>query len=100
MVQKRFYNIQEIATILGKTVSAIHGHLTRKQYDAVPPPMRLGRRLAWLVEAVDAWIDAKAAHAAKQAEDCTIAVREPAKRRGRPTKAEVKARERSFAPKN
>ncbi|MDR2891533.1 MAG: transcriptional regulator [Deltaproteobacteria bacterium] len=98
MVQKRFYNIQEIATILGKSVAAIHGHLNRKQFDAVPPPMRLGRRLAWLVESVDAWIDAKAAQAAQEAEDCILAIHTPTKKRGRPTKAEVRARERSSAP--
>ncbi|MDR2819793.1 MAG: transcriptional regulator [Desulfovibrio sp.] len=100
MVQKRFYNIQELATILGKSVSAIHGHLARKQFDAVPPPMRLGRRLAWLVESVDGWIDAKAAQAVVQAEEYRIVMRAPAKQRGRPTKIEVKARERSSAPQN
>ena len=96
MVQKRFYNIQELATILGKSVSAIHGHLARKQFDAVPPPMRLGRRLAWLVESVDGWIDTKAAQAAVQAEDYKTVIQTPSKRRGRPTKVEAKARERSF----
>jgi predicted DNA-binding transcriptional regulator AlpA len=100
MVQKRSYNIQELATILGKSVSAIHGHLARKQFDAVPPPMRLGRRLAWLVESVDGWIDAKAAQAVVQAEEYRIVMRVPAKRRGRPTKIEVKARERSSTPQN
>ena len=100
MVQKRLYNIQELATILGKTVAAIHGHLARKQFDAVPPPMRLGRRLAWLVDAVDDWIDAKATQAATQAEEYQAIMRAPARRRGRPTKAEAKAREQSAAPQN
>ena len=100
MVQKRFYNIQELATILGKTVAAIHGHLARKQFDAVPSPIRLGRRLAWLVDAVDDWIDAKATQAATQAEEYQAVMRAPAKRRGRPTKTEVKNRERSSAPQN
>ena len=95
MVQKRFYNIQELATILGKTVAAIHGHLARKQFDAVPPPMHLGRRLAWLVEYVDAWIEAKADKAAAQAEAYLPSAQNSLKRHGRPTKAEVKARERS-----
>ena len=60
MVQKRFYNIEELSIILGQTIAAVHGHLSRKQFDAVPPPMKLGRRLAWLVESVDAWIEQKA----------------------------------------
>ena len=94
MVQKRFYNIQEVATILGKSVAAIHGHLARKQFDAVPPPMRLGRRLAWLVESVDSWIDAKADNAVAQAEAYFSSTQISRKRRGRPTKAEVRRRER------
>ena len=100
MVQKRFYNIQELATILGKSVSAIHGHLARKQFDAVPPPMRLGRRLAWLVEYVEDWIEAKANQAVEQAEknmSSGNAVKNQTRRRGRPTKAEVKARGRAIA---
>lgn len=97
MVQKRFYDIQDIATIFGKSVAAIHGHLARKQFDAVPPPMRLGRRLVWLVENVDEWIDAKADKAAAQAEESVrelYAQTRPGKR-GRPTKAEIRKRERN-----
>jgi predicted DNA-binding transcriptional regulator AlpA len=99
MVQKRFYNIQELATILGKSVAAIHGHLARKQFDAVPPPMRLGRRLAWLVEFVDSWIEAKADRAVAQAEESmrVLSTKVHASKRGRPTKAETKARERLAA---
>lgn len=58
-MRKRLYNINELAAILGFTVSAIHGHLARKNYDAVPPPFRLGRRLAWSVEAIDQWLEDK-----------------------------------------
>ena len=99
MVQKRFYNIQELAIILGKSVAAIHGHLARKQFDAVPPPMHLGRRLAWLVEFVDSWIEAKAVKAAAQAEESMrgLSTKIQTSRRGRPTKAETKARERRAA---
>lgn len=95
MVQKRFYNIEELSTILGKSIAAVHGHLARKQFDAVPPPMKLGRRLAWLVDSVDDWIDGKAAQAAAQAEEYKEIMQAPPKRRGRPTKAEVKARSRN-----
>ena len=35
MVEKRFYNIEELSTILGKSIAAVHAHLARKQYDAV-----------------------------------------------------------------
>lgn len=92
MVQKRFYNIEELSTILGKSIAAVHGHLARKQFDAVPPPMKLGRRLAWLVESVDAWIEQKALQAAAQSEEYQNFMKAAPKKRGRPTKAEVKAR--------
>ncbi len=92
MVQKRFYNIEELSTILGKSIAAVHGHLARKQFDAVPPPMKLGRRLAWLVESVDAWIEQKALHAAAQSEEYKSFMQSTPKKCGRPTKVEVKAR--------
>ena len=92
MVQKRFYNIEELSTILGKSIAAVHGHLARKQFDAVPPPMKLGRRLAWLVESVDAWIEQKALQAAAQSEEDQSFMQAVPKKRGRPTKAEVKVR--------
>jgi predicted DNA-binding transcriptional regulator AlpA len=92
MVQKRFYNIEELSTILGKSIAAVHGHLARKQFDAVPPPMKLGRRLAWLVESVDIWIEQKALQAAAQSEEYQHFMQSAPKKRGRPTKAEVKAR--------
>ena len=99
MVQKRFYDIQDLATIFGKSVAAIHGHLARKQFDAVPPPMRLGRRLVWLVENVDDWIEAKADKAAAQAEESMLelSAQTQPRRRGRPTKAAIRARERHSA---
>ncbi len=92
MVRKRFYNIEELSTILGKSIAAIHGHLARKQFDAVPPPIKLGRRLAWLVESVDAWIEQKALQAEAQAEEYQNLIQASPKKCGRPTKTEVKAR--------
>lgn len=92
MVQKRFYNIEELSTILGKSIAAVHGHLARKQFDAVPPPMKLGRRLAWLVESVDAWIEQKALQAGAQSEGYQNFMQAAPRKCGRPTKAEVKAR--------
>ena len=92
MVTKRFYNIEELSTILGKSIAAVHGHLARKQYDAVPPPIKLGRRLAWLVDAVEAWIDDKAAQADIKANNANSHFMPPVRRRGRPTKSEQRAR--------
>ncbi|MDL2268601.1 hypothetical protein LJC71_11505 [Desulfosarcina sp. OttesenSCG-928-A07] len=66
MLNKKFYNIEEMSTILGKTIASIYGHLARKQFDAVPVPMKLGRRLAWSVQAVDEWIERKMVEADAQ----------------------------------
>ena len=96
MAQRRFYFIEDISAIIGKSPAAIHGHLARKQYDAVPPPGKLGRRLAWLVESVEAWINDKAAQSAVQIEEYKELMQAQTlnRRRGRPTKAETKARDR------
>jgi hypothetical protein len=70
------------------TVAAIYGHLTRKNFEAVPPPVYLGRRLAWPVDVADAWIQKKIESALLKAQSVPSAPRKI----GRPTKAEAKAR--------
>jgi predicted DNA-binding transcriptional regulator AlpA len=95
-IEKRFYNIEELSVILGKSISGIHGHLARKQFDAVPPPMKLGRRLAWLSCLVDDWINDKANIAAAEVAKHKEYMQAPAKHRGRSSKAEIKARDRAF----
>jgi len=57
--RKRIYDINDLSTILGFTVPAIHAHLARKNYQACPRPFHLGRRLAWSVSAVDSWLEDK-----------------------------------------
>ncbi len=85
---QRFYYIEEMSAILGKTPAAIHGHLARKQYDAVPPPVKIGRRQAWLVEAVEEWINAKVIVARVEVEKQMEFMRVNPVKRGRPTKTE------------
>ena len=93
MQNKKFYNIEEMSEMLGKTIASIYGHLARKQWDAVPPPMKLGRRLAWLVEGVDNWIADKSRQAEAMRERYYMEVlNAQPRKRGRPTKAEVRAR--------
>lgn len=58
-MHKQLYTIGELASILGFSVSAVHAHLARKNYEAVPPPFRLGRRLMWSAEEVNKWLDEK-----------------------------------------
>jgi predicted DNA-binding transcriptional regulator AlpA len=95
---QRFYYIDDISALLGKSVLALYGHIARKQYDAVPPPMKLGRRLVWLTEAVDEWINAKVACAKQELERQMKELQAAPKKRGRPTKAEEikKRREEEF----
>ena len=81
MVEKKFYNIEEMSAILGKSIASIYGHLARKQYDAVPMPMKLGRRLAWLVVVVDEWVDGKIAEIEDQVKKYSVP-----RRKGRPRK--------------
>jgi predicted DNA-binding transcriptional regulator AlpA len=53
---QKLLNIGELADFLGFTVAAVSAHLHRKNWDAVPKPIKLGRRLAWPVEDVQAWV--------------------------------------------
>lgn len=81
-MQKRLYNINELAELLGFTVPAIHAQLARKNFEAVPPPIKLGRRLAWPVELLEEWLASKIAkanpHPSEGPTECP--------RRGRPRK--------------
>ena len=90
MLQKKFYNIEELSTILGKSIASIYGHLARKQFDAVPVPMKLGRRLAWLVEGVDEWVAKKVEEAERVRADYVEKMNSEPRRRGRPRKGEVR----------
>lgn len=90
MVKKMFYYIEDMSIILGKTPASIHGHLARKQFDAVPQPIKLGRRLAWNPALVENWIQEKTDRAGGKANPQRNLERPPTKRRGRPRKSERK----------
>jgi predicted DNA-binding transcriptional regulator AlpA len=94
MQKQRFYYLADMAGLLGKSVLAIYGHIVRKQYDAVPPPMRLGRHLVWLAEAVDEWINIKVACAKLELEKQMKELQAAPRRRGRPTKAEARKKKK------
>lgn len=68
MDERRVYLISDLSRILGLSVSAIHSHLSRRNYKAIPPPIYIGRRLAWPKSVVDEWIEAKMELAKKQKE--------------------------------
>lgn len=56
---KQFYFIAEVAEILGISVASVQAHLASKRFDTVPAPTKLGRRLAWPVAVIDAFIKVK-----------------------------------------
>lgn len=79
---QRIYYINDLAGILGTSPASIHGHLARRNYEAVPPPIRLGHRLAWPAEVLDSWLSKKI-EASQTTQTCTDA---PRRSRGRPRK--------------
>ena len=92
-MKKAFFNIFEVASMWGTTPASIYAHLYRRNYDAVPPPIRLGRRLAWPAEELEAWIRRKTEAALSEL---------PAQEKrpvGRPTKAESRARRQKIGLK-
>lgn len=59
-MEKLVYNIDELAVALGfKSVGAVYKHVNRKNWDAIPPPVRLGARLVWPCDTVKSWLSAK-----------------------------------------
>ncbi|MDL2266695.1 helix-turn-helix domain-containing protein [Desulfovibrio sp. OttesenSCG-928-G15] len=84
--RKLFYNIEEMSELLGRSIASIYGYLARKDFTAVPMPMKLGRRLAWLCSAVDEWVADKARETVERQERYVEHMRGAVKRRGRKRK--------------
>ena len=87
-MRKAFYNISEMAAMLGLTVASIQAHLYRKNYEAVPPPVHLGRRLAWPAEVTEVWVRRRT-EAALSRLPAPESIKRPV---GRPAKPESRAR--------
>jgi predicted DNA-binding transcriptional regulator AlpA len=78
-MDKLVYTPAELATALGYgSEHAIYQHVHKRNYDAIPPPIRLGRRLVWSVETVREWLAAKSSPKNSQIEQ--------KRKRGRPRK--------------
>ena len=55
--------VPDLARALGMTEGALRGHLNRESWPAaIPPPIKIGARWAWLIDGVNAWLQDKAAH--------------------------------------
>lgn len=66
--EKLIYSTQDMASLLGISRNALSILLYRKNWDAVPPPFKLGsKRLAWRVQDVDKFFEDKALSAMREA---------------------------------
>jgi len=51
--------INGLSQLLGVSPAAIHAHLRRHNYGAVPHPIRIGNKYAWITDDVDHWLREK-----------------------------------------
>jgi predicted DNA-binding transcriptional regulator AlpA len=91
-MMKAFYSINEMAAMLGLTVASIQAHLHRKNFEAVPPPVHLGRRLAWPAEVTETWVRQRTEAALSRLPNPADGTRHV----GRPSKAESRANRRKL----
>jgi Predicted transcriptional regulator len=85
----RFLTSHKLAEELGCTVSSIYNHIHKKNFNAIPRPIRLGRKLVWTREAVEEWLQNKL----EQTEESQPASEsKPVAKIGRPTKKEQRSR--------
>ncbi len=52
-------NVYELADLLGTTSAAIRSHWQRRNFEAIPRPIHLGRRLGWPLQVVEEWLQKK-----------------------------------------
>ncbi|WP_144005030.1 transcriptional regulator [Solidesulfovibrio fructosivorans] len=91
------YDINELAEELKTTPGAIRQHIFRKNFKAVPPPVKLGRRVVWMKDRVKVWLNERADNSTptitppaqpKPIQTASATAEQSAKRkRGRPRKA-------------
>lgn len=82
----RVINSEQLSEMLGITISAIYSHIARKNYASIPPPVKFGRRLGWIEEDVEQWINNKRNSGKHHIE--SIDASDVKKKIGRPTKKE------------
>lgn len=95
---KSLLTVEELSNYLHKSVASIRSDATRNP-QSLPPICRLPntKRLLWRLEDVERWL---AAHVEGMPRPATLACSDDLRpRRGRPTKAEQVARQRSLRRK-
>lgn len=66
-VEKKIYFLRDVAALLEVSENALRVMLCRRNWDAVPPPFKLGGKLAWRVQDFDAFLEGKAEAAMREA---------------------------------
>ena len=77
---KRVLYIADLAVALGMTEAAIRGHIQRRS-NALPPWVKLGKRVAWRAQDVETWLA-----------DLKPVVTRPKRGPGRPSKSSSTSR--------
>ena len=85
--------INGLSQLLGVSPAAIHAHLRRHNYGAVPHPIRIGNKYAWITDDVDHWLAEKKLFSEQKKNESIDQYSNHQKTRGRPRKIDmVKAR--------
>ena len=82
----RVIRIDELAKILATTTDSIRCNLKRRNFDAVPPAFKLGRRIGWTLRSVENFLGEKEKEAVQNSEKTTL--KAARRKKGRPTKKE------------
>lgn len=53
------YYVPDLAALFGKTESAVRNHLRRRDWSAVPAPVKIGGRVCWRWSDISDWLDSK-----------------------------------------
>jgi len=78
--------IDELAKILATTPDSIRCNLKRRNFDAVPPAFKLGRRIAWTLRSVENFLEEKEREAVLSSKKSSL--KAARRKKGRPTKKE------------
>ena len=87
-------SVYELANYLKMSPGSIYVFVNKKSPN-IPPYFRIGTRLVWHADVVDAWVRAKAGLAAPDSQHSSVLSQSPLplkKKRGRPTKGEAAAK--------
>jgi len=86
-VVQKVVHVEGLAELLDTTTHAIRSHLQRRNFSAIPKPIRLGDRIVWTMKKVDEFLDGKEKEAEASFETDLRQLKRAG--RGRPTKKQL-----------